>query len=272
MSIALRRTGVNILGDVPWGSHLCVFYQSQDDLFDAVIPYLKAGLESNELCLWALPPPLTPEEAHSALGERIPDFDQYVAAGRMEITPGHDWYIDEGRFDIEKITAAWDEKVHAALARGCDGVRGSGAAFWLHAQHWKDFCAYERLLNKTFEGKPITVLCTFPIVASSAGDVLEVVRAHQFAVARRNGEWELIEPTPATATDHGLTPREREVLWWAAEGKSAQEIAEILSIAKRTVNEHTQNAARKLGAANRTQAVATALRGRLIGKSHPWRN
>jgi LuxR family quorum sensing-dependent transcriptional regulator len=61
-----------------------------------------------------------------------------------------------------------------------------------------------------------------------------------------------------------LTTREREVLTWAAQGKSAWEIGEILNIAKRTVDEHAQNAFRKLGAVNRTQAVAIALRDRLI--------
>lgn len=269
MNIPLRRTGVNILGDVPWGSHLCMFYESQDDLLDAVVPYFQAGLESNEFCLWALPPLLPPEEAHVVLSQRIPDFDQYVAAGKMEIAPGREWYLDGGHFDVERITAAWDEKVHAALAKGCDGVRASGTAFWLHAQHWEDFCDYERLVNETFEGKPITALCTFPIIASSAGDVLEVARAHHFAVTRRNGEWEVIEPALATAADRSLTPREREVLWWAGEGKSAQEIAKLLRIAKRTVDEHTQKAIRKLGAANRTQAVAIALRERLIGKRAP---
>ena len=27
MSTALRRTGVNVLGDVPWGAHICIFYE-----------------------------------------------------------------------------------------------------------------------------------------------------------------------------------------------------------------------------------------------------
>jgi LuxR family transcriptional regulator, quorum-sensing system regulator BjaR1 len=54
------------------------------------------------------------------------------------------------------------------------------------------------------------------------------------------------------------------VLVWTAHGKSAWEIGEILGIAKRTVDEHAQTAFRKLGAANRTQAVALAVRKRLI--------
>jgi LuxR family transcriptional regulator, quorum-sensing system regulator BjaR1 len=61
-----------------------------------------------------------------------------------------------------------------------------------------------------------------------------------------------------------LTAREREVLTWVAQGKSAWEIGEILSIAKRTVDEHVQTSFQKLGAVNRTQAVALAVRDRLI--------
>jgi LuxR family transcriptional regulator, quorum-sensing system regulator BjaR1 len=61
-----------------------------------------------------------------------------------------------------------------------------------------------------------------------------------------------------------LTPREREVLSWAARGKTAWEIGELLKITKRTVDEHVKTCCRKLQAANRTQAVASAIRDRLI--------
>jgi LuxR family quorum sensing-dependent transcriptional regulator len=61
-----------------------------------------------------------------------------------------------------------------------------------------------------------------------------------------------------------LTTREREVLSWVAAGKSAAQISQALKISKRTVDEHSQTAARKLGAANRTQAVAIAMRERII--------
>jgi LuxR family transcriptional regulator, quorum-sensing system regulator BjaR1 len=56
-----------------------------------------------------------------------------------------------------------------------------------------------------------------------------------------------------------LTLREREVLIWVAQGKSAWEIGEILNISKRTVDAHTQSAAQKLGAITRTQTVVNAI-------------
>lgn len=269
MSTALRRTGVNVLGDMPWGSHVCMFYELKEDLLDTVAPYFKSGLESNEFCLWAPSDPLTLEEARTALTQRVPDFERYLTTGNMEILPGREWYLKGGKFDLDRITAAWDEKLRRALTNGYEGMRASGNAFWLNTNHWKDFCDYEYAVNKWLQDQRMTILCTYPIAVSGAAEVLEVARAHQLAVARRNGDWQLVEPVPATATTHSLTPREREILWWAAQGKSAWEIGEILSIAKRTVDAHTQHAIRKLDAVNRTQAVAVALREKLIGKRPP---
>jgi signal transduction histidine kinase len=37
------------------------------------------------------------------------------------------------------------------------------------------------------------MLCAYPLAASSAAEVLDVARIHQFTVARRKGEWEVIE-------------------------------------------------------------------------------
>ena len=57
-----------------------------------------------------------------------------------------------------------------------------------------------------------------------------------------------------------LTPRERECLKWAAVGKSEWEISQILGISEHTSEKHLLNAKSKLGAVNRVQAVAEAIR------------
>jgi LuxR family transcriptional regulator, quorum-sensing system regulator BjaR1 len=69
---------------------------------------------------------------------------------------------------------------------------------------------------------------------------------------------------PTLLTPHRVTSREREVLSWAAEGKSAWAIGAILGISQRTVEEHLAAACRKLGAVNRTHAVAIGIRERII--------
>ncbi len=117
---------MNVLGDMPWGAHVCMFYQSKDDLFDTVGPYFKAGLESNEFCLWFPTAPPTIDEARLGLSLRVPDLQRYLAVGDMEILPGEAWYLDCDRFDVERLARAWDDKLRGALAKGYDGMRASG--------------------------------------------------------------------------------------------------------------------------------------------------
>ncbi len=61
-----------------------------------------------------------------------------------------------------------------------------------------------------------------------------------------------------------LTPRERDVLLWAMEGKSNWEISVILGIGRESVKGHMANILHKLDAANRAQAVAIALQYDLL--------
>ena len=61
-----------------------------------------------------------------------------------------------------------------------------------------------------------------------------------------------------------LNDREIEVLTWVARGKTSAQIERKLSLAKRTVDFHIDNARIKLGAATRTEAVMKAAAGGLI--------
>jgi LuxR family quorum sensing-dependent transcriptional regulator len=72
------------------------------------------------------------------------------------------------------------------------------------------------------------------------------------------------QTSDAPARPYSLTAREIEVLAWVARGKSASAIGEMLDITKRTVDAHVSSIVSKIGAVNRTQAVAIAIRDGLI--------
>jgi DNA-binding response OmpR family regulator/DNA-binding CsgD family transcriptional regulator len=57
-----------------------------------------------------------------------------------------------------------------------------------------------------------------------------------------------------------ITPRESEVLFWIAQGKSNRDASEILNISARTVNKHLEQIFIKLGVENRAAAAAIATR------------
>ena len=70
------------------------------------------------------------------------------------------------------------------------------------------------------------------------------------------------QPGPVAA----LTPREREVLGLLAQGLTDQQAADALGISPRTVEKHVGGVLHKLGARNRTEAVARALEGGWAGR------
>jgi DNA-binding CsgD family transcriptional regulator len=273
MANPLRKTGLSVLGDMPWGTHFCLFYETKQDLLDILIPYFKVGLESNEFCLWviSIDEPLTEEDAWSALRGAIPNLKQYVAARKIEVLSHEEWFLPGGEFDPHRVIGVLHDKLNQALARNCAGLRLNGSTAWLKGQ-WEDFFTFETALDDIIADKPVIVLCNFPLATSGAAEILAAARTHRFTLARRNGVSEIIESAEISSRAHSLTAREREVLTWAAQGKSAREIGKILHITKRTVDEHVQAAARKLGATNRTQAVALALLGRVIHAAMPARD
>ena len=198
MTTALRNTGIEPVGEMPWGTHFCHFYETPADLLDTLLPFFKAGLESNEFCAWVVSEPLTEGGVWQALERAVPRFDRYVSERSIEVLNARDVYLAGGEIDLHRIIGNWNDKLKTALARGYQGIRVSGNTAWLDQKQWQDFMEYEGQLNRGISDQPMLVLCTYPLATAAATEFLDVTATHQFAVAKRRGRWEVVE-TPQLA-------------------------------------------------------------------------
>jgi signal transduction histidine kinase len=189
----LRQTGIDAVGDVPWGTHFFLFHETNQDLIEACIPYFQAGLETQELCIWAIADPLTEEEVRYCLKHAIPGFEDHFEKRNIEIVRGREWYMTGDDLDLEKVTRGWKQKMDRALNGGYAGLRLSADTAWLDKRDWKAFCEYEKEVNDSIVDAPMLALCTYPLPGSAAAEILDVTRTHQFALARRNKQWEVVE-------------------------------------------------------------------------------
>src|SRR5258708_22176321 len=192
-TVPLRRTGIDFLGDVPWGTHFCHFFGTKDDLLETLLPYFKAGLEESEFCLWLVPEPTTPGEAMSALRQTVPDLERHEAEVIIEIHPGREWYLSAGAIDLRGLIGAWEKMLTRALDRGFLGMRVNGSPAWLQRRDWRDFSEYEEKFNEWISDKRMVASCSYPLATTGAAEVLDVARTHNFALAKRNGIWEDVE-------------------------------------------------------------------------------
>lgn len=81
----------------------------------------------------------------------------------------------------------------------------------------------------------------------------------------REDATEMLEPVAAPAAKPVLSPRQHEVLRFLQEGLTNPEIATRLGVTERTVKAHCQEVFDRLGARNRTAAVAAAMRLGIVG-------
>jgi signal transduction histidine kinase len=193
VSTPLRSSGIDVVGDLPWGTHFFLFYETTNDLFDAVVPYLKAGLEAGDYCMWVISDPLTEGDVKIELRRSVAGFDNHLRRGSIEILRGREWYMTGKELDPGKVLRAWKEKIGSALSRGYSGLRLSGDTAWLDNKDWQKFHEYEEDVDQIIAGEPMIALCTYPLAGSKASELLDVARTHQFAIARRKNQWEIVE-------------------------------------------------------------------------------
>jgi LuxR family quorum sensing-dependent transcriptional regulator len=176
-------------------------------------------------------------------------YDRYIANDYFSIDP-----VGQYNFVISS-PFRWSE---ARIGRGADrirGVMGEAAEFGL-----KDgYCV------------PIHSATGLQAAISFASDqvldlsVRDMAAAHLLALTA-HGRLQVLMGA-STIRSFTLTPREREVLTWAAAGKTAWETSTILRISEATVITHLDNIRRKFNVANTTQAVTQALQS---GELQPY--
>ena len=195
-----RRMGIPGTTTAHWGEHLCAFVYTKTDLLNLVVPYIKAGLEDNEFCLW-ITEECMEQEALGALARVLPDAPQYVLQKQLEILPASRWYLTAGVFDAEKSFTNWAARGRAAEAHGFVGARTTGNPFWLQLEEdWHQFLMYEQAVHQAIETQRVISLCTYPAAICSAKDMLATFASHHAILTYQGDTWQCLDVCRRQAT------------------------------------------------------------------------
>lgn len=212
------------------------------DVFDRIAS--AAGELGFEWCAFGLRAALPVTQSRVALINNYPRAWQqrYAEAGYVEVDPT----VAHGRGSQSPLV--WDDSVFASTPQFWSEARSAGLRHgW--CQSSLDPCGAMSMLTLSRSAEPITArelahlemkMCWLACVAHLALGRLARPRLYGEPVA-------------------DLTAREVEVLQWTLDGKSAVQIAQILSIRADTVHFHVKNAIWKMDAPNKGTAANLAL-------------
>ena len=152
--------------------------------------------------------------------------------------------------------------------------------FWNHGEFLRPFLKIQRRVFhearafRLYAGYSIPIsgpngeLAVFSIVDPDEGRLIDVIRDQgpklQLSALHIHDAAMSLAQVSSLTDDECLSDRELECLSWTAEGKTSDEIAEIVCLSAATVNYHLNKVVLKLGAANRHHAAIIALRRGII--------
>lgn len=193
VQVELRESGVERIGRIPWGTHVCQFYQDKEDLLEILVPYFRAGLQANEYCMWVTADCLEVAEARAALLSVIPDLEERHRLGQIDIIPHDEWYLIDRRFDAQRIIRGWELCIERARSRGYSGIRVTGDMARWEKTAWGDFAEYEAAIGKRIGNLRMIAICTYALGLCGGPEVLSALDMHRLALVRSGTQWETVE-------------------------------------------------------------------------------
>jgi signal transduction histidine kinase len=230
LTLSPRESGMDIVGEIQWGAHFSLFYDTDQDLLDVLVPFLEAGIVADELCIWMPSNPEVEAQVAKALRQRVADFDDRVARGQIEFNSGEDWYRHSGRFNVDDVMRRWDDVYRNRVASGTwIGLRATGDLGWVEQKDHEREVEYEGRLHEFMHNKRMVVLCSCPLRRAAAVNILDSARVHDFVLARRGGNWDSVE-----APQHQRAVQEIERLNLELEQRVEQRTEELFAERKRS--------------------------------------
>jgi hypothetical protein len=183
--------GLPGMGPIPYGIHMCHFYEHRADLVAALVPFFAAGLRANERCIWITAEPLNAAAAKAELEKSGVDADAAMRDGALTIRDFSTWYVEAAGLKSAQVAELWLAEEERALEDGYRGLRITGNASFLTPETWPDFMDYEEVVHRAFHGRRIVSLCSYHRQRCSAADMADVVRRHSCALNRPDEGWQI---------------------------------------------------------------------------------
>jgi PAS domain S-box-containing protein len=172
---AIRRLDVH--------DHLCLIYETPEEQFGALVPFLRFGLERGERGLY-IADQTTAEQVLDTLDAAGIDVAAATDAGALSVVTKRESYLRDGYFDPERMLALLAESVGAARSAGFKALRVTGEMTWAlaGAAGSERLMEYESKLNHFLPGADVVAICQYNRRFFPAELIKQVIETHPLVI------------------------------------------------------------------------------------------
>ena len=164
--------------DIHRPGHICAFFDTRDEEYDVLLPYLKEGVDQGEKVLNVLD-----ASRHEEHRRRLREGGIRAEAGDIDIASSEETYFVNGRFDMERMAQFVEETVSNARAAGCR-VRTAGWMNWLDqgAPGSDRAVEYEARMNLLVPKYDCTFMCVYDLAQLGGPAVVDIIATHPWVI------------------------------------------------------------------------------------------
>ncbi len=163
--------------------HVCAFFNSGDEAYRVLLPFIKEGVERGDRALHVIDG--RQREAHlerlEGAGIRT---DPARATGQLVLHPWEEAHVRSGRFDMDEMIDLVDSWLKDGRDRGYPQTRLVAQMEWaLGGWAGADkLIQYESKINYMLPRHDDVVICTYDVRRYNAGSLIDILRTHPLAL------------------------------------------------------------------------------------------
>lgn len=168
---------------VPGNQHVCAFFNSKEEEYRVLMPFIKEGFERGERAFHVVDP--QHRGAHlERLGEAGVRVDEAERRGQLEVRRWQEAYLRDGHFDQGRMIELIQEVLREGKARGFPLTRLVANMEWALEDRpgVDDIVEYESRLNHVLPRYDDVVVCTYDLAKFNATVVMDILRTHPMVI------------------------------------------------------------------------------------------
>jgi MEDS: MEthanogen/methylotroph, DcmR Sensory domain len=164
--------------------HVCALFANDDEEYRVLLPFIRDGLSCGDKAVQVINPEARQEHLQRLTGAGI-DATAHQQSGQLEIRNNTDVYLQDGRFEQDRMLSAFEEM--ASAARTTEGFPMSRIVCrmdWAseNQSRIEDVIEFESRVNDIWGRYDDAVICTYHLAKLSGDAVIDIMRTHPMVI------------------------------------------------------------------------------------------